>query len=317
MIAERRQLLRMGLAAGLLLSPAAALAEVFAGSYRPQAERIGDGVWMVRGADEPIAFGNGGAIANSAILATDEGPVLFDPGVSREHGLSLAVLARDLCGKDVTRVLVSHLHPDHALGAAAFAPGIVHALPATQTGLERDGTGFADAMYRILADWMKGTTLVLPRGDLAEGALTIGGRTMRLLALRGHSEGDLALLDETSGVLLAGDTVFHQRAPSTPHADLAAWRSAIDRLEALPHRVLVPGHGPLDTRGAAIDQTRAWLDWLEKALRDAVGNGLDMNEAGEMPIPPRFATLKAARYELQRSVSHFYPRLEAELLPRL
>ena len=42
-----------------------------------------------------------------------------------------------------------------------------------------------------------------------------------------------------------------------------------------------------------------------------------MTEAGEVPIPPRFTSLKAARYELQRSVSHFYPALEAELLPRI
>jgi len=38
---------------------------------------------------------------------------------------------------------------------------------------------------------------------------------------------------------------------------------------------------------------------------------------GEMAIPARFASLKLARYELQRSVSHFYARLEAQELPRI
>ena len=81
---------------------------------------------------------------------------------------------------------------------------------------------------------------------------------------------------------------------------------------------MVPGHGPIDpTPNAAIDQTRDWLDWLEPALRQAVAEGRDMVAAGEMPIPPRFARVKAARYELQRSVSHLYPALEAELLPRI
>lgn len=42
-----------------------------------------------------------------------------------------------------------------------------------------------------------------------------------------------------------------------------------------------------------------------------------MVEAGTLPIPDRFATMAAARYELQRSVSHLYPALEAELLPRV
>ena len=38
---------------------------------------------MVRGADAPILFDNGGMIANSAIIATDAGAVLFDPGDAR------------------------------------------------------------------------------------------------------------------------------------------------------------------------------------------------------------------------------------------
>lgn len=309
---DRRALLLAG-----LLTPAAAFAEKFAGKYNPVAEQIADGVWMVRGTDEAIAFANGGAIANSAIIATDAGAVLFDPGVSREHGLALGAMAQRLTGRAVGRVYISHLHPDHAMGAAAFDPALVHALPATRAELERDGEGFSDAMYRLLADWMKGTAIVLPQGDVTEGQAQFGGRSFRLLALKGHSGVDLALLDEATGTLIAGDLVFHDRAASTPHASLPDWRASLDRLAATPHKLLVPGHGPIDRDGAAITQTRDWLDWIDATLRDAVTRGLDMSEAGDIPIPPRFSTLKAARYELQRSVSHFYPGLEAELLPRL
>nr|WP_240946806.1 quinoprotein relay system zinc metallohydrolase 1 [Novosphingobium sp. ERW19] len=300
-----------------MLTPAAAFAEKFAGKYNPVSEQIADGLWMVRGTDEAIAFANGGAIANSAIIATDAGAVLFDPGVSREHGLALGAMAQRLTGRAVSRVYISHLHPDHAMGAAAFDPALVHALPATRAELERDGEGFSDAMYRLLADWMKGTAIVLPQGDVTEGQAQFGGRSFRLLALKGHSGGDLALLDEATGTLIAGDLVFHDRAASTPHASLPDWRASLDRLAATPHKLLVPGHGPIDRDGGAIAQTRDWLDWIDATLRDAVTRGLDMSEAGDLPIPPRFSTLKAARYELQRSVSHFYPGLEAELLPRL
>ncbi len=315
MTLTRRCILGAGLALPAMLSPIAASAEQFAGTYRPRAEPVADGIWLVRGADEPIAFANGGAIANTAIIATSEGPVLFDAGVSLAHGQALAALARGLTGKPVARVFISHLHPDHAMGAAAFDPAIVHALPATRADLDRDGEGFSDAMYRLLADWMKNTHVALPQGDLTQGTTTIGGRPLRLLALGGHSGGDLALFDETTGTLITGDIVFHNRAPSTPHADLPAWRTSLDALAAIPHRALIPGHGPLDNSGEAIVQTRDWLGWIEESLRRAVGAGLDMTEAGEMPIPDRFASLKSARYELQRSVSHFYPALEAELLP--
>lgn len=314
---SRRTLVGAALALPLAARAGPLRAEQFAGTYQPRAEPIAEGIWMVRGADAPITFENGGAIANSALIATAAGTVLFDPGVSLEHGRALGRLAEDVTGRAVARVYVSHLHPDHALGAAAFAPQIVHALPATRAELERDGEGFTDAMYRLLADWMKGTQPTLPQGDVGDGIASFGGRSFRLMALQGHSGGDLALLDLATGTLLAGDLVFHDRAPATPDADLPRWRAALDVLAAVPHRQLLPGHGPLDGRGAAIAQTRDWLDWLEATLREAVLQGLDMTEAGELPIPDRFSGLNAARYELQRSVSHFYPRLEAELLPRL
>jgi glyoxylase-like metal-dependent hydrolase (beta-lactamase superfamily II) len=140
---------------------------------------------------------------------------------------------------------------------------------------------------------------------------------LQLFAMSGHSEADLAILDQATGTLIAGDLVFHNRAPATPNADFAGWQAALAMLEGIAHTQLVPGHGPLDTGSAAIAQTRDWLIWLESALRQSVVEGLDMTEAGEIEIPARFATMNGARYELQRSVSHFYPALEAELFPRV
>lgn len=82
---DRRALLLAG-----LLTPAAAFAEKFAGKYNPVSEQIADGLWMVRGTDQAIAFANGGAIANSAIIATDAGAVLFDPAYRANTALRWA-----------------------------------------------------------------------------------------------------------------------------------------------------------------------------------------------------------------------------------
>ncbi|MBC2670096.1 quinoprotein relay system zinc metallohydrolase 1 [Novosphingobium piscinae] len=314
--ATRRQTL--GALAGLAVGAAAPLqGETFAGRYALRPQAVAPGLWLVRGAAAPMAFANGGAIANCAILATMAGPVLFDCGPSRGYGAALRALARRLTGRDPALVLVSHLHPDHALGAAAFDPALVAALPETIAQLERDGPAMTDAMFRLLADWMRGTELAIPLRRLTPGLLELGGRRLHLVALAGHSGGDLAVLDEASGTLLAGDLVFHDRAPATPHADLARWRAALDTLAALPHRLLLPGHGPADPAGRAIAQTRDWLDWLSEALAGAAAQGLDMVEAGAQPIPARFAGLAAARYELQRSVAHFYAAIEAARLPRI
>lgn len=279
---------------------------------------VADGIWMIHGADAPIAFANGGAIANIVIIDTPTGTVLVDSGPSMRYGQALKMVAQKLTGKPVVRVYLTHLHPDHGMGIAAFDPAIVAALPATVSDMARDGRGFSDAMYRILGDWMRGTDLILPGRRIEQDMEDFGGRRLRLLALAGHSAGDLALLDEQTGTLIGGDLLFHDRAPSTPTADLAKWRESLDVLAKLPHKGVIPGHGPFDPSGtASITQTRDWIDWLEQALSDAVRSGLDMVEAGNLPIPDRFAGMAAARYELQRSVSHLYPGLESKLLPRI
>ena len=313
------RLTRRALLAALAAAPFAARAEVFAGHYTLVPEAVAPGVWLVRGADEAISFSNGGAIANAVILAASnpQGSILVDCGPSLAYARALGALAEKLTGGPVQRVFITHLHPDHAMGAAAFPPDRIAALPGTIKDLERDSRGFSDAMYRMLADWMRGTEILLPGLTVAPGAQVVAGRALTAYALAGHSAGDLALLDEATGTLITGDLVFHNRAPATPHADLALWRASLDTLAGIPHARLIPGHGPLDTGGVAIAQTRDWLVWLEGALRQAVRDGLDMGEAGDIPIPARFASVAMARYELQRSVSHFYPRLEAEMLPEL
>jgi len=284
--------------------------------YGLKPEVVADGIWVVRGADDAILMGNGGAIANVTILDTKDGAVLVDAGPSLRYGTALTALAKKLTGKPVARVYLTHLHPDHTYGDAAFQPVQIAATPALIAELKSEGPGFSDGMYRLLGDWMRGTELHIPGHVIATPRETIGGRTLRMLTLAGHSGADLAIYDEATKTLIAGDLVFHDRAPSTPHADLPRWRTSLDTLKGLGQARVVPGHGPIDlTPHAAIDQTRDWIDWVDTALTDAIQAGLDPVEAGEIAIPPRFTAMKAARYELQRSVSHFYPGLEERSLP--
>lgn len=308
---------RRGVIAGLF---GAAAVPAFAQplEYRIVPEPVAEGLWVVCGVDEPIEMANGGAIANITIIATEAGTVLVDCGTSLRYGTALRGVVEKLTGKPVVRVYMTHLHPDHIYGAAAFGPGVVAATPQLAALLKSEGAGFSDGMYRLLGDWMRGTEFTPPQVMLTGDSETFGTRRLRLLPLSGHSAADLAVLDEATGTLIAGDLVFHDRAPSTPHADLVKWRAALVTLKALGHGRVIPGHGPVDpTPNAAIDQTRNWLDWLDATLRAAVAAGEDGVEAGNTAIPARFSALKAARYELQRSVSHFYPGIETELLPRI
>src|SRR3546814_15448417 len=90
---------------------------------------VADGSWISPAADGPMGPANGGAIAKIAVIATPAGTVLCDCGPSLAYGQALRKVAEGLTGQPVIRVYVTHLHPDHGMGIAAFDPRIVAALP--------------------------------------------------------------------------------------------------------------------------------------------------------------------------------------------
>ena len=277
-------------------------------------EKIADDTWVLTGRSEDFSFTNGGNIVNTAFIVTQAGVLVIDSGPSRAYGEQLRRAIARITRQPVVRVINTHHHPDHFLGNQAFAPDTLAALPGTIHGIHTEGGSFNDNMYRLAGDWMAGTEPVAPIHPLAAGPLELGGHQFELIALEGHTGADLAILDRSTGVLFAGDLVFHDRAPTTPHARLPAWQASLDTLEALPFRHLVPGHGPVANDAGPIRQTRAWLGWLDHTLRQAADEGLDMTEALALPLPAEFRRLAVVDAEYRRSVGQLYPALEQQAL---
>ena len=277
-------------------------------------EKIADDTWVLTGRSEDFSFTNGGNIVNTAFIVTQAGVLVIDSGPSRAYGEQLRRAIARITRQPVVRVINTHHHPDHFLGNQAFAPDTLAALPGTIHGIHTEGGNFNDNMYRLAGDWMAGTEPVAPIHPLAAGPLELGGHQFELIALEGHTGADLAILDRSTGVLFAGDLVFHDRAPTTPHARLPAWQASLDTLEALPFRYIVPGHGPVAKDAGPIRQTRAWLGWLDHTLRQAADEGLDMTEALALPLPAEFRRLAVVDAEYRRSVGQLYPALEQQTL---
>ncbi len=286
-------------------------------TYTLTPEKLDDGTWLIRGAQEAITMANGGAIANITILDTKAGAVIIDTGPSHKYGDQLAEAAKTLTGKPIARVYNTHFHPDHVLGNQAFAADALAAPQGVIDGLQSMGNAFADAMYRTAGDWMRGTEVVLPKTVLSGEVEDFGDRRLRPLVMRGHTASDLVLFDEKSGHLFAGDLVFLDRAPTTPHADIERWRISLANLGAIPFKSLVPGHGPAEASVRGIEQTRKWLETVESIVRDAFDKGLDITEAITLALPDDVSKIALARYEFERTVMHLYPKLEAERWPRV
>ncbi|MFT3760302.1 quinoprotein relay system zinc metallohydrolase 1 [Thauera sp.] len=304
----------LALLTGLPIATPPAAAQHSGFDYRLAPHRIADGVYVLIGSTEDFSPANGGNIVNTGFIVGSEGVIVVDSGPSLRYGEQLRQAIAAITPLPVVLVINTHHHPDHVLGNQAFPPATLAALPATRSALETEGEALLENMYRLTGEWMRGTATVLPERKLEAGPLDIGGRKLELFMLSGHTPADLALLDVATGTLFAGDIVFWNRAPTTPHANIAHWLQALERLERIPFRQLVPGHGPVATDTTPIAQTRNYLAWLERTLHEGAEQGLDMTEMLEQEVPARFGTLDGAAAEFRRSVIHLYPAAERAAL---
>lgn len=286
--------------------------------YRLVAQPVAKDVYAFIGKTEDFTTTNGGNIVNTAFIVAAQGVIVIDSGPSLRYGQQMRQAIARVTDKPLLLVINTHHHPDHFLGNQAFADVPIGALGETRQGIVREGNAFAENLFRMSGNWMKGTEVLAPTRTLQAGVLEIAGRRLSLIALDGHTGADLAVFDPDSGVLFAGDLAFNGRAPTTPHADVAHWLAALDRLEAWTGEraftALVPGHGAVSRDAGPLRQTRAWLTWLTSSLRDAARAGLDMNDLLARPLPPAYDGLPMAAAEYRRSVGHLFPAFEQDVL---
>ncbi|MFZ2269938.1 MAG: quinoprotein relay system zinc metallohydrolase 1 [Azonexus sp.] len=286
--------------------------------YGLQARAVAPDVHVFVGRSEDFDTLNGGNIVNTGFIVAPQGVIVIDSGPSLRYGQQMRQAIAAVTPRPPVLLINTHHHPDHFLGNQAYAGLPIAALPSTSQGIAADGNAFAENLFRMSGDWLKGTEVVVPTRSLAAGPLLVAGRQLELIALDGHTGADLVIYDPASGVLFAGDLVFNGRAPTTPHADIGHWLAALEQLEALTRRpgftALVPGHGMPTPDAAPLRRTRAWLVWLRESMRQAAEAGLDMNEVLARPLPPEFADLPVAASEYRRSVGHLFPAAEQAVL---
>jgi glyoxylase-like metal-dependent hydrolase (beta-lactamase superfamily II) len=160
----------------------------------------------------------GKAAVNSFAFIDDDGSVtLVDCGITRAPARIVAGLAA--IGKhpsDVTRIVLTHVHADHAGGAAEMArrtgaPVYTHAADTefAEAGVaaRADTTTLAGRIFRRLNPGRFPAFQVA--SPLADGDLLEVGGGLRVLHTPGHSPGHVSLLHEPTKVLITGDALFN------------------------------------------------------------------------------------------------------------
>ncbi len=294
---------------------AACIAPAQAFDYGLKPVKVADDTYVFFGKEEFFSRANGGNVVNTSFIVTETGVVVIDTGISRLYGEQMRAAIAVVSPLPIVKVLITHHHPDHFLGNQAFRDAPIAALGSTIRLLQAEGEDLAENMYRLVGDSMLGTEVVLPSEATGQSSIDVGGHRLKLIPLRGHTGGDLAVFDETTGVLFAGDLVFWNRAVATSHANPGQWLQGLRRLNEVDFRLLVPGHGQVVTDGRAISQTADYLRWLTEHLATAVESGLEMTEVMRSRIPERFSDISIIRGEFKRSVQHLWPGMVRRELP--
>lgn len=180
---------------------------------------------------------------------------LIDAGGGGDPEGIVANIRRDgLDPRRITTVFLTHVHADHACGAAALKEltGARVACSAIEAPLLASGSDHDLGLDRARAGGLYPVdyeyTHCVPDTGLEDGQVTPVGRcTVRALVVPGHSVGSVCYLVEGGDrrMLFSGDTVFHGGTIGLGNwagSSMAAYRDHIDKLAGLGVEALFPGH---------------------------------------------------------------------------
>jgi glyoxylase-like metal-dependent hydrolase (beta-lactamase superfamily II) len=209
------------------------------------------------------------------LVHASTGVMLVDAGTTLTEAAAIDADVRQLSGRPVTHVVLTHKHFDHVLGSSWFvdaetysAPDVVSYLSSATHELRADALRYGaspDEIDRAVA------ALRPPQHAVDNADVDLGGRRVTITHLgRGHTTSDLVAVVPGDGddptVVFTGDLVEESGDPAIDaDSDVAAWPATLDRLLAVggANALYVPGHGSV----VDADFVRMQRDWLRSRRR--------------------------------------------------
>jgi quinoprotein relay system zinc metallohydrolase 2 len=271
--------LQLALALAMVLVWPASAAEIQA---LPVAE-IAPGVFVHNGVHEEASAANEDGIANIGFILGDEAAAVIDPGGSYAEGEALRAAIRAHTETPIRYVILTHVHPDHIFGAAAFRrdhPDFVgHAkLPGA---LAQRGDYYLRRLNEALGEGADGSEVVVPTVLVADRLdIDLGHRHLVLRAHgTAHTDNDLTVFDENTRTFWLADLLFVDRVPVID-GSLVGWLKELDGLVAVAADRAVPGHGPVSVPWpAAAEPERRYLEMVARDTRAAIRAGIGIASA--------------------------------------
>jgi quinoprotein relay system zinc metallohydrolase 2 len=245
--------------------------------------QVAPGIFVHNGVQEDASPANDDAIANIGFIIGDDAVAVIDPGGSYREGTELRAAIRARTRLPIRYVIMTHVHPDHIFGAAAFRadhPDFVgHAkLPGA---LAQRGAYYLRRLHEVLGDEANGSEIVSPNllvssrleFDLGERRLVVWAHGPA------HTDSDLTVFDDKTKTFWLADLLFVDRIPVID-GSLVGWLDELRQVTAIPAARAVPGHGPVAVPWPqAAGPERRYLEAVARDTRAAIKAGIDIADA--------------------------------------
>jgi glyoxylase-like metal-dependent hydrolase (beta-lactamase superfamily II) len=229
------------------------------------AYQVAPNVWRIPAA--PFDFVN-----IYAFVDHDGQVTLVDTGLksaSKRTIAGLAAMGRSV--DDVTRIVLTHAHGDHAGNAARMAeltgaPVSIHEVdaPFARDGMAppRDATTSGGRLMNRMGKRGNGFPAVVIGEELTDGQVLPIAGGLRVVHTPGHTMGHVALLHEPTQVLVTGDSIWNVRkmgwGVKAFCQDVKLNKQTAHVLGELDYRVAAFTHGP-HIADRARDRVRGFL----------------------------------------------------------
>jgi alkyl sulfatase BDS1-like metallo-beta-lactamase superfamily hydrolase len=283
--------------------------------FRRGVVRVTDNVW--------VAIGWG--IANSVMIEGDDGLIIVDTMTTTEEAAAVLAEFRKISPKPVKAIIYTHSHPDHVLGAGAFADGPVR-IYAHRTTLELVKNLLTETRPVIGMRSARMYGLPLPPGEVFNVGIgpfvgigpqatvdfleptntfddsltdTVAGVRFTLFHAPGETSDQIVVWLPGQKLLVAADN-FYWCFPNlytirgTPFRSLRDWYQSLDLMRGLKADSLVPCHGrPIAGRDRIFKILTDYRDAIQyvhdQSIR-AMNLGMTPDEmAQSIRLPPHLA----------------------------
>ncbi|KAA0960116.1 MBL fold metallo-hydrolase [Microbacterium sp. ANT_H45B] len=218
-------------------------------------------------------------VPNVGVVVGDRAVLVIDTGIGERNGCRVLDAVMSVAPGRPQRLMTTHVHPEHDLGAGAFPTETVMIRTRSQVA------EIAEEGLRIAADFRRRSS---DYADLLEGAafrdadivfddaleLDLGGVRVLLRSMgANHTPGDTVAHVVEDAVLFSGDIAMKPPpAFASSRSSMRHWVRSLDVLGEMSARIIVPSHGPVGG-GELIEGYRLYFRDVHRRTSAALAAG--------------------------------------------